>query len=321
MLKHHWIATTLPLCTTVLCMSVVSGQDYPNRPIRLVTNAAGASADLATRIVAQGLSVSFSQAVVVDNRAGSTVIPTQIVAKAPADGHTLYGATTALWILPLLQEVPYDTLKDFAPIALTTISPSVLAVHPSVPATSLKELIALAKSKPEELTIGSGTSGSTTQLSSELFKATAKVNILSVPFKGAAPALNAVLAGQVQVIAISASSVMPHFRAGRLRALAVASAQPSALAAGVPTAAEAGLPGYESGVINGILAPAKTPDAIINRLNREIVRYLNNPETKERFFKSGMEVVGSSPREFAATIRSEIARWGKVIKDAGIRQN
>ena len=304
----------------VLFATTGSGQGFPIKTMRLVTNEAGAGSDVATRLIAQGLAASLGQAAIVENRGGSSLIPTQIVMNAPPDGHTLYSATTNLWILPLLQTVPYDTLRDFSPITLAVSSPNVIAVHPSVSVHSVKELIALAKAKPGELSYGSGSAGASTQLAAELFKHMAGVNILHVPSRGAAPALNAVVAGQVQLIVISARSVMPFSKSGGLRALAVASAQPSALAPGLPTAAAAGLPGYESGLVNGILAPARTPLAVVDRLNAEIVRNLQSPDVKDKLFNASLEVVGSSPREFTAKIKSEIALWGKVIKDAGIRQ-
>lgn len=320
MSRSSIVAGMVICCATAVMAAPASGQNFPSRPMRLLTTVAGGSADFATRVAAQGLSERLGQPAVVDNRGGSTVIAAQIVINAAPDGYTLYGATTSVWILPLLQKVPYDPIRDFEPVALTTVSPSVLAVHPSVSANSLKELIALAKAAPGKLNIGSGVAGSTTYLSSHLFKEMANVDVVSVPYTGAALALNAAIAGEVQVIAISATSAMPLAKAGRLRTLAVASAKPSALAPGVPTAAEAGLPGYESGVVNGVLAPAKTPVAIIQRLSQAMLDYLNKPETKERLFKAGMEVVGGGPQEFSAKMKSETAKWSGIIKKADLRK-
>lgn len=321
MSKRSFVAAVAVICVAAAMVGPASGQNFPSRPIRLLTTVAGASADFATRVAAQGLTEGLGQPAIVENRGGSTVIAAQMVINATPDGHTLYGATNSVWILPLMEKVPYDPIRDFAPVALTTTSPSVLAVHPSVAAHSLKELIALAKAVPGKLNIGSGVAGSTTYLSSTLFKELADVNIVSIPYTGAALALNATVAGEVQVIAISATSAMPLAKAGRLRALAVASAKPSALAPGVPTAAEAGLPGYESGVVNGVLAPARTPAATIHRLSQAIRDHLNKPETKERLFKSGMEAVtDGSPSEFAVRIKSETARWSKIVKKSEVLQ-
>jgi tripartite-type tricarboxylate transporter receptor subunit TctC len=195
----------------------------------------------------------------------------------------------------------------------------VLAVHPSVAANSVKELIALAKARPGELNYASGTLGSTTHLATELFKVMAGINIVRVPYKGAGPALVALAAGQVQLMFFPASSGTPYLKTGRIKGLAVASAQPSALAPGLPTVMATGLPGYESGTFHLVFAPAKTPEAIITRLNQEIVRYINRPDVKEKLFSSGLEIVGSSPKQSTSTIKAEMDRMGKVIKDAGIR--
>lgn len=305
----------------LLCSAgAVLGESFPSRPIRIVTAAAGGGADLIARIIAQQLSVKLGKPAVVDNRPGSAVIPAEIVAKALPDGYTLHFTASAFWLLPLFQDnVGYDPVKDFAPVILTTRSPAVIAVHPSVPVKSLRELIAFAKARPGQINCASGTKGSTTYISAELFKAMARVNIVSVPYKGAGPALNEVIGGQVHMIVMTASSVMPHVRSGRLRALAVASAQPSALAPGLSTSAAAGLPGYESGTLHALFAPARTPEAVIVRLNQEIVRFLNNADTKERLFGAGLDVVASSPGDLAATMKTEIARISKMIEEVGIR--
>ncbi len=320
MLSPRFVVWAVSVGVIVLGAGAASGQTYPNKPVRIVTAAAGGGADLVARIIAQRLSASLGQLAVVDNRGGSAIIPAEIVAKAPPDGYTLHFSASALWLLPLFQDnVPYDPVRDFAPISLTTTSPAVIAVHPSLPVKSVRELITLAKARPGEINVASGTRGATTYISSELFKVMAGVNVASIPYKGAGPALNAVIGGEVHMIVITASSVMPHVKSGKLRALAVASAKPSALAPGLPTAAAAGLPGYESGTIHGIFAPAKTPESIIIRLNQEIVRFLNDADTKAKMFGFGLEAVGSSPGELMSTIKSEIARISKMIKDAGIR--
>jgi tripartite-type tricarboxylate transporter receptor subunit TctC len=302
----------------VLGAGFASSQSYPNKPIRIVTIEAGGGGDLAARLIAQGLSGSLGQQVLVDNRGGG-VIAIEIVAKAPPDGYTLllYGGT--LWIGPLLQKVSWDPVRDFSPITLAVTFPNIVAVHPSMPVKSVKELTALAKARPGELNYGSGSIGASTHLAAELFKSMAGVNIVRVPYKGGGPATIALVTGEVQLMFATVGLVTPHVKSGRLRALAVTTAQPSALAPGLPTVAASGVPGYESASILGILAPAKTPEGIINRLNQEIVRALHRPEVKERLFSSGVETVGSSPVELAATMRAESAKWGKVVKEAGIR--
>ena len=298
---------------------VASGQDYPNKPVRMVTAAPGAAGDFVARLVALGLTESWGQQVIVENRGGSGVIPIEIVAKALPDGYTLLVFGTTLWLLPLIQKVSYNPIGDFSPITLAAVTPLLLVVHPSLPVKSIKELIAWAKAKPGELNYASGISGSATHLPAELFKAMAGVNIVRVAYKGGAPAISALIGGEVQVMFATASGAGPHVNSGRLRALAVTSAQPSALFPGLPTVAASGLPGYDAASIMCIFAPAKTPAALVGRLNRDIVRVLNKADVKERFIKAGSEVVASSPKELAAAIKSDMATMGKVIKDAGIR--
>ena len=317
MLIKRFVEWMFSIGMMVLGAGMVFGQNYPNKPIRIVASAAGGSGDFAARLIAQGLSGALSQQVVVDNRGG--VIPGEIVSKAPPDGYTLLIDAASFWIGPLLQETPYDPVKDFAPVTLTDSAPNVLVVNPSLPVKSVKELIALAKARPGELNYGSSSTGSSPHLAAELFNMMAGVKIVRVPFKGSGPAVISLLGGQVQLMFATAGSVAPHVKSGRLRALAVASLQPSALAPGLPTIAASGVPGYEAVAFEGMFVPAKTPVAIIDRLNQEIVRVLNRAEVKERFFNAGVETVGSTPEEFAAAIKSNVAKWGKLIKDAGIR--
>jgi tripartite-type tricarboxylate transporter receptor subunit TctC len=298
---------------------VACGQTYPERPIRLVTSAVGGSTDFAARLVALGLSGNLNQPIIVDNRGGG-LVGIEIAARAVPDGYTLFYAGSILWLLPLLQDnVSYDTLKDFAPVSLVADSPNIVLVHPSVAAKSIKELIALAKAKPGALNYGSGGAGSSGHLSAELFKAMAGVNIVRVAFKGSGPALTSLLAGEIQMLIGSSSGTTPHIKGGRVRALAVTSAKRSASYPDLPTVAEAGLPGYEYGQTSGLFAPARTPAPIINRLSRETARAVNRPDIKEKFAATGADVEGSTPQEFTANIKSEIARLGKIIKDANIR--
>ena len=295
---------------------VVCGQDFPNKLIRIVTSPPGGGADFVARLMAQALSGPLGQPVVIDNR--QTPLIPEIVSKAPPDGYALALVGQGFWVAPFLEKTTYDPVRDFAPITLTNRSPNILVVHPSLPVKSIKDLIALAKAKPGELNYGSSPRGSTPHLAAELFKSMAGVNIVRVGYKGAVQALNDVIAGQVQLTFATAAGVSPYIKAGRLRALAVTSAQPTVLAPGVPTVA-ATLPGYESISTQSILAPAKTPAAIINRLNQEMVRVLNSADIKEKLLAAGVEAYGTSPEELWATMKAEMARMGKVIKDAGIR--
>jgi len=284
----------------------------------LVSGIAGSS-NFAARLIADGLSSSLGQQVVVDGREGGVTVST-IAAQAKPDGYTLLLNGSALWLSPFMRSsTPYDPVRDFSPIALTNRVPNLVVVHPSLPARSIRDLISLAKAKPGELNCAAGNLGTSNHLAAELFKAMAGVNIASIPYKGAAPALNDLIGGHVHLMFPSASSAVPHVKAGRLRALAVTAAQPTALAPGLPTVSASGVPGYESVAIFGVFAPAKTPGTIISQLNREIVKALNDAEVKNRFFNAGSDVVGGSPQEFAEAVKSEMIKWGKVIKDAGIR--
>jgi tripartite-type tricarboxylate transporter receptor subunit TctC len=304
-------------CIGAFC-GAVHAQDFPTRPIRIVTAQAGGAADLVARLIARGLPSSLGQQVVVDNRP-TGIIPAEIVIKSAPDGYTLLFSGSSLWMMSLLQKVPFDTAKDLLPITLAASTPNVVVVNPTVPARSIQELIALAKAKPGTLNYGSGTSGASSHLAAELFKYMAGVNIVRVPYKGQGPAVLAVLGGEVQMSFATGSSVAAHLKSGKLRALAIATAKPSALAPGLPTVAESGLPGYQSASNAGMFAPSRTPARLIAFLNREIVQVLRRPEVRDVLFNDGTEVVGSSPQEFAASMKAEIASLGKVIKAAGIR--
>lgn len=294
---------------------------YPNRPIRLVVSGIAGGSNVTARLLANGLSGALGEQVVVDGREGG-VIAAEIAAHAAPDGYTLHLNGSALWLLPFMRRnVPYDAVRDFAPISLAVSTPNILVVHPSVPVKSVRDLIALAKARPGELNYASGNAGTSNHLAAELFKSMAGVNITRIPYKGGAPAINDLVAGQVQLMFGASLAVAQHVQSGRLRALAVTSAKPSALAPGLPTVAEAGVPGYASVAIFGVLAPAKTPPALIERLNREIVGVLHQPTVKERLFNAGSEVVASTPQAFDAAIKAEIATLGKLIKDAGIRDD
>ena len=295
---------------------IVSGQNYPTKPVRVVTVEPGSSANLVARAVAQGLTGALGQQVVVDNRG---IVAVETVARAQPDGYTLLFYSDPMWLSPFFREVSWDPVKDFSPIATTARAPAVLVVHPSLPVKTVRELIALAKARPGELNYGSGSSGSAPHLAAELFKALADVSIVRINFKGTGPAIPALIGGQVQLMFPGAGSVTTHVKAGRLRALAVASAEPSALVPGLPTVAESGLPGFEASSHFGMFAPAKTPATLVNRLHQEIAGVLNRSGVRERLFNAGIETVPGAPYELAALVKSEMARWGKLIRDAGLR--
>ena len=319
MLTPRVVVWMLSAGMMIVGTGAVSGQVYPNKPIRIVTADIGGGNDLLARIVAQGISGPLGQAVIVENR-GATVSGV-IAAKALPDGYTLLLAANALWLGQFMQDMPYDAVKDFSPVTTVSNQPVVLVVHPSLPAKSVKELIALAKARPGELYYGSSATATVSHLAGELLKAMADVNIVRVPFKGVGPALIAMFGSQVQLTFPTPSVVPQHVKAGRLRALAVSGLQPSPLLPDLPTISASGLPGYEVVSRAGIFAPAKTPAAVINRLNQEIVRALNSADVRERILSLGSEPGGSTPGEFRNMIKDNMARMGKVIKDAGMRED
>ena len=301
--------------------AAATAPSYPLRPIRLIVPfAPGGGTDFLARLLGAKLQEAMGQTVVVDNRGGAGgVIGAEMAARSPADGYTLLSYNNSLWTLPLLQTVPYDVLRDFVPVTLATRSPNILVVHPSLPLTTVRELVAHAKAQPGALNYASGTIGSTNHLAAELFKALAGVNIARIGYKGSGFAVNDLIGGQVQLMFATSGSIAPHVKAGRLRALAVTSAQPSPLAPGLPTIAAAGVAGYEAVTLYGLYAPAKTPAAAIERLYRDSARFLQTPEIRHKLAGAGVETVGASPQEFAAEIKTDVTRLSKVIKDAGIR--
>jgi tripartite-type tricarboxylate transporter receptor subunit TctC len=326
MLKPRFVAWMVALGMMMLgagaasgqTTSTSSGQAYPTKPVRIVTAPAGAGNDYVARVIAQGLSGSLGQQLVVDNRPAGIV--GELVAKAPADGYTLLAIGSVLWLTPFLQDgVAYDPVKDFSPISVTGRSVNVLVVHPSVAVNSVREFIALAKSKPGHLNYAAGGTGSSNHLAAELFKAMAGVDLVRISYKGSGPAVNDLVSGQVQVMFPTTAAGLPHVKSGRLRALGVTSLQPSALAPGLPAVAESGVPGYESVVMYGLFAPAKTPAPIVKRLHAELVQFLRSAGATERFFNAGIEVVASSPGELATAMASEMTRMAKLIKDAHLR--
>lgn len=313
------VARTVSIALTLLSAGVAGGQAYPSRPIRLVVPGTGGGSDLMARVIAQAITGPLGQPVVVHNRP-TGVIPGDTVAKAQPDGYTMLLSGSGLWLAPLLQDkVPFDPVKDFAPVTLAVSQPNVLAVNPSV-ATSVKELIAVAKAKPGALNYASGSTGSPNHMAAELFKSMAGVNIVRVNYAGAGAMITALAAGEVQVLFVTAAGVAAQAKAGRVRALAVTSAKPSALLPDLPTIAASGLPGYESASVYGIFVPAKTAKPIIARLNHEIVQALNQREMKEKLLSMGSEAVGSSPEQLGATVKADMAVSAKIIKSAGIHE-
>lgn len=291
---------------------------YPARPIRVVAAAVGGGIDFTARILSHGMSERLGQRMIVDNRGGTNVAG-QTVAKGTPDGYTLLVHNNTIWVSALLDDVPYDHKTELAPISLVARAPNILVVHPSLGVSSVKELIARARAAPGEIQYASGGIGASNHLAAELFNSMAGVQLMQIGYKGGGPALNDVLAGQVKVMFATTGSVSGHVKSGKLKALGVTSAEPSALAPGMPTVAASGLPGYSSESIYGMWAPAKTPRAIIARLNQEALRTLQTPEIKERFLASGVETAGTTPEQFAAAIQLESARLGQIIKAGGIR--
>ncbi|OGA46189.1 MAG: hypothetical protein A3F74_04280 [Betaproteobacteria bacterium RIFCSPLOWO2_12_FULL_62_58] len=299
-----------------------AAEEYPTKPVRFVVPfAPGGGTDIVARTVAQKLTEAWRQQVVVDNRGGGgTIIGTELVAKSVPDGYTLLFGTTTLGINPSLRRtLPYDTLKDLEPVTQAAFQAYVLAVHPAVPARDVKEFVALAKAKPGTLNFGSPGPGSGSHLAGELFKMLSGSDIVHVPYKGSGPALSDLVGGQIQFIFGTILSTFPQVKAGRLRALGVSSAKRSSALPDVPTIAEAGVPGYSAASWNGVLTPAGVPRSILKKLNADIVKILHSAEVRERLAGDGGEPVGGSAEEFRALIRSEIAKWAKVIKAANIR--
>ena len=304
----------------IMALGVGSGyaQDYPTRPIRFITAGVGGPTETAARIIGQAISGPLGQPVVVENRPGGVILG-ETVSKAAPDGYTLLVTGGTLWMGGLLQPTPYDPIKDFSPITLATVAPQLLVVHPSIPKT-VKGLIALAKARPGELNYGSGSTGGTSHLMGELFNQMAGIKIVRVPYKSDAAELVDHVTGQIQLQFNSAPAVMPSVKSGKLVLIGITSPQPSPLYPDVSTIA-ATLPGYEAENWNTIFAPAKTPAAIINRLNQEIVRYLKTPEANEKFALLGAKPVASSPQELTAAITADMVKWARLIKDARITAN
>ncbi len=292
-------------------------QDYPNKVVRIVTSEAGGSGDSIARLVAQGLTKGLGQQVIVDSRG---ILGADVIAKAPPDGYSLLFYGSNAWISPLVRKTSWDPEKDFAPIMLVVDAVSILVVHPSVPAKTVQELITLAKAKPGELNFASSATGSATHLAGELFKSMTGINIVHIPYKGISVAYNDLIAGRVQMMFGTSGSVSSNVKAGKMRAIAIANGKPSALLPGLPTIAST-VPGFDAGIPYAMFAPAKTPTAIINRLNEETGRALKQADISDRLLKLEVEVIASTPAQLAEKVRTDRVQLGKIIRDTGIHED
>lgn len=300
-----------------------AAEPYPSKPIRIVVPfAAGGSTDILARNIAQRLNESMRSPVIVDNRPGGAgVVGADHVAKSAADGYTLLmGTNTTHAVAPhLYSKLPYNPLRDFIPISEVAYNPQFLDVHPSIPARSVKELIALARARPGELNFGTAGQGTTAHMAMELFRSMAKIDMVHVPYKGTGPAMNDLLGGHLSPMFDVVLTTLPHMKAGRIRVLGVSSLQRVEVAPEVPTIAESGLPGYEALVWFGLFVPAGTPSDIVARLSSEVATIVRHPKLTEAFRLQGLTPVGSTSADFAIRVRKEHERWGKVIREAGIR--
>ncbi|MCC7486151.1 MAG: tripartite tricarboxylate transporter substrate binding protein [Burkholderiales bacterium] len=315
-----------PVLAAAVFMALLPGastaQSFPARTVRIVVpQSAGGSTDVVARIIAQRLAEALGQPVIVDNRPGAgSVTGTELVAKSPPDGHTLLSVAGSFTINPAIRRnLPFDPVKDFAAVTLAAVLPHVLVVHPSVPAQSVKELIALLKARPGEINYASSGIATSTHMAAELFRHMTGTNMVNVPYKGGAPAMVAMIVGECQVNFATISTALPRIRAGKLRPLGVTTAKRSSAAPEYPTLAEAGVRGYNHSSWVGFLAPAGTPAAVISRLQAETAKIVQSPEVKSLLLRDGLEAAGETPQEFGGFIRDEIARWTKVVKAAGIR--
>lgn len=314
------LSSAAVFCT--VAAAVHAQQSYPTRPVRLVVpSSPGGGTDITARIIAPRLGEYLGQQVVVENRPGAgTMIGGEVVARAAPDGYTLLMGISTLAINPAMyKKVPYDALKDFAPISQVVLLPNILVVHPSLPVRSVKELVAFAGTRPGQINFASAGVGTNPHLSVELFLSMTRLKMVHVPYKGSGQGVLDLVAGHVPLMAPSILTGLPYVKSSRLRALGVTSAKRAAGTPDIPTIAEAGVPGYEAVQWFGVLAPAGTPREIVTRVHGEIVRVLRGADVRERFSGDGAEPVGSSPEEFAAFIRAETAKWAKVVREAGIR--
>ena len=314
-------STLAAVAALILIALPAAAQNYPLRPVRLIVPVPpGGGQDIMARAIAQRLSDSWGQSVVVDNRSGaSAIVGTEMLARAAPDGYTLILISSTHVIAPSLNKVPYDPIRDFAPITQVSSQPYVMAINASVPAKSVKEFVDVAKAKPGQLNYGSAGNGSAVHLAGEMFKMMTGTNLTHIPYKGGGPALLALLSGETALLFASLPSTMPQVKAGKVRALAISSAARSTVAPALPTVAESGLPGFA--VINfyGVMAPKGTPKALTTRVYSDINKILNMPDLKERLANDGTDAVGSTPEAFTAYLKAEVTKWAKLIKTANVR--
>jgi tripartite-type tricarboxylate transporter receptor subunit TctC len=320
-----WIALAGLLCAALPASAAQRAEQgaYPARPVRMVIAfAPGGGTDIVGRIIGLKLTELWAHPVVIDNRSGAgSTLGSEIVAKAVPDGYTLQTVSMSHALnVSLYRKLPYDPVRDFMPVSLVATAPNVLVVHPSVPAKSVKELIALARAKPGQLNFSSSGNGGVSHLSAELFRSVAGIDIVHIPYKGAGPAMTALLGGEVQIMMATTPVASAQMKANRVRALAVSSAKRSALAPELPTIAEAGFPGFETDTWYGVLAPARTPAGVVQQINADISRVLEIPDVRAIFEQQGAEPARGTPEQFGAFIRAEIAKWAKVIKLARVEQ-
>ena len=314
---RHLLAIALLLGSTG-----AMAQQYPARPIRIIVpQSPGASTDITARLIAHGLNEAFKQPVIVDNRPGSSGIAgTELVARAAPDGYTLMVVASSFAINPALgRKMPFDSIRDFTTVTQLSKFPNMLAAHPSAPVKTLQDVIALAKAKPGQLSYASAGLATGTHMTAELLKYMTGIELLHVPYKGGGPAMIAAMGGQTQLIIGTSVGLLPHVRAGKLKAIALTSAKRSAAAPDIPTFAESGVPGYEHEPWNGMFGPAGLPKPVLAKVNAEVVRILHSPEAKKVFERDGADAVGSTPEQFGAVVKAEIAKWTKVAKAAGIK--
>jgi len=315
------VISTIALALFPTAASSQNAADYPSRPIRVIVPfAPGGGLDISTRLIGQKLTEKWGQNIVVDSRPGAaTIVGTDIASKAAPDGYTLLMITTTFAINPgLYPKLPYDPVKSFTPVTQLNSQPNVIVVSPAFPGKSVKDLVAMAKGKPGELTFASPGAGSAPHLSAEMFQRQAGVSMIHVPYKGIPPAVTDVLGGRVTMLFTTTISAAPHIKAGKLRALALTSAKRQESMPDVPTIGET-LPGYRAEAFQGMVVPAGVPPAIVNKLSAEVARIIKLPDVAQRFQLDGAEPVGSTPKEFAAFLKAEMQKWSKVIKDAGIK--
>ena len=317
MMFSRFVSGMLSVVMLILGASVACGQAFPNKPLRLVTGNVGGGNDFIARQIAAGISGPLGQPVIVLNYGGGRTA--EILQQAQPDGYTFSISGNNTWTASLFRKLSYDAVKDFAPVTLAARDVNVVAVNAAVPVTTVKELIALAKAKPGTLNFASNTFGSPQHMGTEIFKSMAGINIVGVPYKGVAPGIAALISNEVQMIIVEPGFMEPLAKSGKVKMLAVTSLTPSPLAPGLPTVAATGLPGYEWIGMTGSLVPAKTPAALIKRLNEEIVRFLTRPDVKERFLSQKYEIVGSTPEEFGKAFKADMAAVDKVVKASGIK--